>query len=109
MTENIDQLVAHINQGIGEAGKLLQEDKVPDFTILDRKITEFSASLDNLPPEQAKEYAPLLKTWAGEIRKVSDKLGIIKDQVAEQISGAEIGGKATGAYGATSKLIKPQN
>lgn len=106
--QKLDEIVSMVNQGISEASQLIHENKVPEFTILDQKITEFAELLNELPPEKQKEYAPLLKAWSDEVRNISQTLGIIKDQVAGQLSGVNSGAKAIGAYGATSNLIKPK-
>lgn len=109
MTQQIDELVAQINRDISEVTQQVSEERVPDFTGLDTKISSFAEILDTLPPEQQKEYAPLLKTWGDEIRKVSDVLGQLKERVEGKLDGANSGSQASSAYGATSNLGKPAN
>lgn len=106
MVGDVERIISEINQGIAEVNRLISENETPTFEALDEKLNQFTKEIDSMSPADAKEYAPLLKTWADEIRNISEILKINRDQVAGQISSVSSSGKASGAYGAASTLVK---
>ncbi len=101
---SLEMQVAKINKFISEQTKQVFSGTIPQTSELEKEIGQFIDSVKKLPAAQAKEYLDLVKVWAEEMRKVSDKLNQEKALIEAEIGKAQTGNKAASAYTKASKF-----
>ncbi len=106
---SLDTKVTKINSIIQEQAKVVFSGSAPDVTVLEKEIVDFIADIKKLPAADAKQYLDIVAIWAGEVRKLSDKLSETKNSLEGEITKAGAQGKGVTAYTKASKFNDNNN
>lgn len=96
--ELIENVVSKINSEIVNCSKILKENKVPDFSVLNNLVQEFTDNISRLNTVTAAEYSGLLQIWSGELKSVIDNLNSTKSGIQQQLEGALLNDKVMNSY-----------
>jgi hypothetical protein len=95
----IEDLIKEINIDLNDINKQLEDDRIPsNIAELEEKITFFNEQVKIIGEPSKRQYSDVLNIWAMEVRKISEKLNFMMQDIRQSLESLQNQNKALKSY-----------